>query len=174
MTIPSVLVVGVAAGLAVALLTPMATTAPSFATMQGNLSSKNADLRQSADKDASTIASDQKTIDQLNGEAQAVKDQSAKLDAREAAVKAREDAVGVQENVIAANTFQGDGTYIVGKDIQPGQYRSAGGASCYWVRQDANGGILDNNLGSGPAVLTVRSTDATLRVSRCAPFTKVG
>lgn len=95
------------------------------------------------------------------------------LDDREASVAAREDAVTTVEEQIAANTFKGDGVYVVGVDIEPGRYRSDGGSSCYWARLTADGtDIIDNYLGDGQAVVTVQATDGLLEVSGCAPFTK--
>lgn len=47
--------------------------------------------------------------------------QAAALEAQEAALLAREKAVGTAEAQAAANTVDGDGTYIVGDDIQPGR-----------------------------------------------------
>ena len=113
---------------------------------------------------------------------QAIAGQTAAVKALEAAVKqkeaeglAREKAVGTAEAVAAANTFDGDGTYIVGDDIQPGTYKSEGGSPCYWARLGAGGeDIIDNSLGSGPAVVTVRPGDFALEVARCAPFRKTG
>lgn len=98
---------------------------------------------------------------------------AADLDAREAAVSAREDAVTVVEEQIAANTFEGDGLFVVGIDIEPGRYRSDGGPSCYWARLTADGtDIIDNYLGEGQTIVTVQATDGLLEVSGCAPFTK--
>jgi len=52
-----------------------------------------------------------------------------------------------------------DGTYKVGVDINPGEYRTAGGGECYWqVSSDAGGNnILNNNNFSGPAYVNVSS-----------------
>ena len=93
---------------------------------------------------------------------------SAKLDARETAVKGAED-------VVAANTIAGNGTFRVGVYIQPGQYHSEGGSGCYWARLNATGDdIIDNDFSSGPAVLTVQPSDGLIKTSRCAPFIKAG
>jgi hypothetical protein len=92
----------------------------------------------------------------------------AKLDARETAVQGAED-------VAAANTIPGSGTFRVGIDVQRGQYHSEGGSSCYWSRMNAAGDdTIDNYIGSGPAVLTVQPSDGLIKTSRCAPFTKSG
>lgn len=60
----------------------------------------------------------------------------------------------------AATTVAGDGEYLVGQDMQPGTYRTAGpsdgsGGNCYWQRsKDASGSVdsiiaNDNLAGSG-------------------------
>ena len=103
-----------------------------------------------------------------------VKAQADKVAADAAALVERERAVGIAETEAAANTFPGDGTFIVGDDIQPGTYKSAGGSGCYWARQDQGGETIDNYIGDGATVVTVRSSDFALRVARCAPFTKTG
>jgi hypothetical protein len=96
-------------------------------------------------------------------------------DERSLALDARETAVSATEDVVASNTIAGDGTFRVGVDIQPGQYHSEGGESCYWARLSANGDdIIDNDLGTGPAVLTVQASDGLIKTSRCAPFIKAG
>ena len=99
----------------------------------------------------------------------------AALTARSSALDTREGEIKGAEDVIAANTFAGDGTFRVGTDIQPGTYSSDGGSNCYWARLNATGDdIIDNNLSSGPAVISVQSSDGLIKTSRCAPFTKSG
>lgn len=111
----------------------------------------------------------------LQQQTDAIKALEASVKQKEAAVATREQAVGVAEAEAAANTIDGDGTYLVGDDIQPGTYKSAGGDTCYWSRLGQGGAdIIDNNLGAGPAVVTVRSSDFALEVSRCAPFRRTG
>jgi hypothetical protein len=66
----------------------------------------------------------------------------------------------------AAGTFS-EGVYEVGVDIQPGKYRSEGGDGCYWARLDENQEIIDNDLRSGPTIVTVRESDAYLELNRC-------
>lgn len=50
-----------------------------------------------------------------------------------AAVEQREQAVGSTEQTIADNTFS-DGIWEVGRDFEPGLYRSEGGPNCYWAK----------------------------------------
>jgi uncharacterized protein YlxW (UPF0749 family) len=179
--VPTALVVGLVVGAAVATYTPAATASPSYTSMHNRLVAQNKSLQDAADSDQSALSDMQSQIDQFTSQAQSVKDAETALAALEAAVAAREAAVKVREDtaaaaaaVVASNSFAGDGVYIVGKDIQAGQYKSAGGAACYWARQDTSGGTIDNYIGSGPAVVTVRRSDTTLEVSGCEPFTKVG
>lgn len=91
------------------------------------------------------------------------------LAATEAALLEREKAVGLVEQEIAANSF-GVGTHIVGDDIQPGTYKSAGGQGCYWERNDVSGGIIANDLTDGPAVIVVKASDFSVSVNGCADF----
>lgn len=66
-----------------------------------------------------------------------------------------------------------DGTYIVGKDVQPGTYQAAAGASaeCYWVRKKQAGDIIDNGFST---VFTIKASDYLVQTSRCGNWTKVG
>jgi len=76
----------------------------------------------------------------------------------------------------------GNGTYRVGKDIQPGSYRTQGPAdaaspNCYWSRNsDASGevrAIIANSKAPIPATVTVKPGDATFHTSGCQPWTEV-
>ena len=100
--------------------------------------------------------------------------QATEIEEREAAITARENAVKVTEETVAANTLPGDGTFIVGKDVQPGTYQSAGGERCYWKRSTLAGDIIDNAYGSGSSVVTVQAGDGLITTAGCADFTKVG
>lgn len=97
---------------------------------------------------------------------------ASELGAREAAVLAREKAVGTAEAVAAANTFEGNGVFLVGDDVQPGTYKSAGGPDCYWERNDRGGDILDNYLGDGATVVVIHPGDFSITTEDCAPFRK--
>ena len=65
----------------------------------------------------------------------------------------------------------GDGTYRVGKDIQPGTYVSHG-SDCYWARNDSAGNIIDNNFINGytRAQVTVSSGDYSFHSSGCGTW----
>ena len=79
----------------------------------------------------------------------------------------------------------GNGTFIVGVDIDPGTYRSAGPSNpdvpfCSYARlRDAGGGILnvDNVLDiqnvQGPGVVTIQTSDGGFFSQGCQPWEKV-
>jgi hypothetical protein len=71
----------------------------------------------------------------------------------------------------------GDGTFIVGKDIAAGRWRSSGGQGCYWARLKGFGEVLDdliaNDNVSGQAIVEIRSGDAGFSSHRCGTWTKI-
>jgi len=79
----------------------------------------------------------------------------------------------------AAVSFEGDGTYQVGADINPGTYKSSkpDSGNCYWARLKNDSGqfsaIIANNNSSGQSVVTIRSTDGVFETSGCNPWVKV-
>lgn len=73
-------------------------------------------------------------------------------------------------------TTFGDGTYIVGTDIEAGTYKNQGGDGCYYSRLSGFGGTLGNILANentnDVAIVTIRSTDKGFTSSRCGTWTK--
>jgi hypothetical protein len=74
--------------------------------------------------------------------------------------------------------LSGDGSYVVGKDVQPGTYRTTGNSDgmCYWERdKDALHGlesIAANDNASGSAVVTISAGDAYFKTTGCKDWTK--
>ncbi len=71
----------------------------------------------------------------------------------------------------------GDGTFQVGKDIQPGTYRTREGSSgCYYARLKGFGGsvedIIANNTTDAPAIVTIAATDKGFESQSCGTWTK--
>ena len=69
----------------------------------------------------------------------------------------------------------GDGTYIVGVDINPGLWKSDGGDSCYWARLRGFSGtlrdIIANDNVDGPALVQINAGDrGFLSSSRCGTW----
>lgn len=75
-------------------------------------------------------------------------------------------------------SFAGDGTYEVGKDIQPGTYVSStpDSGNCYWARMKGMSGsfgdIIANNNSAGQSVVTIASTDKVFETSGCNDWSR--
>lgn len=72
-------------------------------------------------------------------------------------------------------TSFGDGTYVVGREVAPGTYRTLGGDNCYWARlADAGGATtLANDNATGPVVVTLLSSDGAFQSKGCGTWSKV-
>jgi hypothetical protein len=78
-----------------------------------------------------------------------------------------------------ATTF-GEGRFLVGTDIAPGSYQTTGPSGhldCYWERlkntNDVTDSIIANDLGPGPALVTIDKSDAVFQTRWCNTWTKV-
>src|SRR4051812_9210523 len=66
-------------------------------------------------------------------------------------------------------TIDADGTYAVGKDIQPGTYSSAGpvgDGACYWKRTNGTS-IVDNALSKKAQIVQVDASDTSFTTHHC-------
>ncbi|MBG0813323.1 hypothetical protein HS045_03695 [Planomonospora sp. ID82291] len=79
-----------------------------------------------------------------------------------------------------ATGMGGDGQYLVGEDIKPGTYKTAGAAEdsgCYWARlKNASGelsGIIANDNITGPARVTLKKGEY-FETNRCQEWKLVG
>lgn len=71
----------------------------------------------------------------------------------------------------------GDGTFQVGKDIQPGTYRTRSGSpGCYYARLKGFGGTVDdiiaNDNTDAPAVVTIAASDKGFQSQDCGTWTQ--
>ena len=94
----------------------------------------------------------------------------------QATVKKREDAVSAVEQQKAADTV-GDGTWVVGRDIEAGTYRAnaAVDSTCYWgiYASGTNGSqIIENDLLGGGRPIVVLAPGQDFKSSRCGTWTK--
>lgn len=98
----------------------------------------------------------------------------AELEQREADVAAREAAASQTETEIAENTIPGDGIFLVGDDINPGEYRSQA-ADCYWARLSGTSGEFEDIIanGNGAAVVTIAESDYAFESRLCDEWTLV-
>ncbi|WP_050995521.1 hypothetical protein [Leptospirillum ferriphilum] len=76
----------------------------------------------------------------------------------------------------SATSF-GDGTFIVGKDIQPGTYRSRGGDDCIWERLSGFGGtfsdvIASDTMSKNP-IVTIEPIDKGFKSENCGIWHRV-
>jgi hypothetical protein len=76
-------------------------------------------------------------------------------------------------------TMDTDGTYRVGTDIVQGTYRSGGKSAegesdCYWARLNSLNptDIISNNIGNGPQVVSLHSSDKAFLTHSCQPWQK--
>jgi hypothetical protein len=74
-------------------------------------------------------------------------------------------------------TIDHDGLFVVGTDIVPGTYSSAGPVgtgTCYWKRLSSLNGkdIIDNALSSKPQVVEIEPTDTAFKTDGCQPWQK--
>ncbi|GAA1399230.1 hypothetical protein GCM10009639_38660 [Kitasatospora putterlickiae] len=82
-----------------------------------------------------------------------------------------------------ADTIDGSGTFLVGTDIRPGTYRTAGpggrsGGMCYWERARSADGDLDSVIANenlmGQGVVTIKKSDVVFKTQGCQSWTKIG
>jgi hypothetical protein len=71
-------------------------------------------------------------------------------------------------------------TLVVGVDIQPGPYRTAGPATasdvCYWARMKSASGrladVITAGMPTGPATVTILATDKAFQTGGCAEWAR--
>ncbi|MET9833614.1 hypothetical protein ABZ078_30890 [Streptomyces sp. NPDC006385] len=82
-----------------------------------------------------------------------------------------------------ADEIPGDGTYVVGQDIEPGTYRTAGPEetalpNCYWARLSGTSGefdeIIANGNTAGPTTVTISAGDEAFQTTGCQTWEKTG
>ena len=76
---------------------------------------------------------------------------------------------------IVGTPVDGTGVYLVGVDIPPGTYWTAGSDGCYWARlSDASGApdaVIANDITAGPTTVTIEPTDGVFETRGCAVWT---
>jgi hypothetical protein len=74
-------------------------------------------------------------------------------------------------------TIDHDGRYVIGTDIAPGVYSSAGpvgSGGCYWARLSSLDGsdIIDSAMSSKPQVVEIQTSDKVFKTDGCQPWRK--
>ena len=80
--------------------------------------------------------------------------------------------------VTTSTTSFGQGTFIVGTDMDPGTYQSSKGKSCYWERLSGFSGefddiIANDFLSGGRAIVTIEPGDVGFHSSRCGTWKRI-
>jgi hypothetical protein len=96
---------------------------------------------------------------------------------------AREDQASGASGVKAAPSgtwvLGSVGTYLVGRGIRPGTYRSAGPTSgvCHWARlkglSSAHADTIVNRAATGSSTVTIKATDKFFSTSNCENWLKI-
>ena len=83
-----------------------------------------------------------------------------------------------------ATTIGRDGVFVVGTDVAPGTYKTAGPASggpiCSWARLNKLASITDmdaiikNGNEMGPGFVTIEPSDVAFATQLCQPWQKIG
>ena len=75
----------------------------------------------------------------------------------------------------AWQVIDNDGTYVIGVDVYPGKYRSAGGTMCFWARLRSldTSDIIDNKKTSGPQVIEIRGSDTAFVTQNCGTWQQI-
>lgn len=90
----------------------------------------------------------------------------------------------VAQAPVAPTKTIGDGTHVVGVDIEPGTYRTTGPAEdglikmCSWKRlKDTSGefrSMIATNIAQGPTTVTIKPTDGAFESRGCELWSKIG
>lgn len=116
--------------------------------------------------------------DRLRSENKTLTSAASDVAAQKAAQDAQQSVPDATVAKIKADTIPGNGTYMIGADIQPGTYRSVDNSGCYWSRlsglSGSMGDILANDNVNGQAVVTIAATDKAFTSSRRTDWQKIG
>lgn len=85
------------------------------------------------------------------------------------------DSAQSQEPAAENDSF-GNGTHVIGTDIEPGTYRSSGSGMCYWARLSGFGGELGDIIANGnnaPEIVTIAATDEAFNSMGCGDWQPV-
>jgi hypothetical protein len=94
---------------------------------------------------------------------------------RSATIQATAAAAKRSTSTIGGTPVGGTGVYLVGVDIPPGTYWTAGSDGCYWARlSDTSGApdaVIANDITAGPTTVTIEPTDGVFETRGCAVWT---
>lgn len=164
--------------------TSAATAKQELATARSQLKAARAQLAVTRDNLTSVqskVQQAQAEADQANANAGAkYKAEEAKLAANEKAVARTRRGLLALEGRIQASSISADGVYVVGADIKPGVWHTAGdggqgGGQCYYATLNSTNtsDISDNNNFDGPETVDVSGAHA-FQISGPCTWVRVG
>jgi hypothetical protein len=94
------------------------------------------------------------------------------VDEETAGVSVDDAEEAADEPVAEPEAGFGDGTYIVGENLEPGLYRSTGTSLCYWERMSGFGGTFDEIIANGNegTIVEIQASDAGFKTERCGQW----
>lgn len=167
------LVGGLAGAGIVAAATPAVTETQEYERLEARLADTVEAKDQDIDEQREQISDLRVEKGKLEAAASDVEDQQIAADARDAELAARETAVSAAETAKEASEF-GNGVHIVGTNVTAGTYSIASSTDCYYAWMSGTGSdadIIDNNIVSGPATVTLRDGDV-FETNRCGTWTR--
>lgn len=133
---------------------------------------ENAELQLLADRFDEREARLRAGAERLDDRAAALKKREKRLEARAADVRQATAELRSEQERIQQTSIR-DGIWQVGVDIEPGLYRSQGGANCYWaLLRSADTQAIINNGGFAPNQ-TLRIDSPWFQTNDCGRWTKL-
>lgn len=163
-------------GIAVGATLPDPTKSDEYVALQSQKDGVSADLAKLQSRYNTLNSSISGRESTISSKESAITVRESAVKAAEDSVKKREDAVTAAEKTKAAQTIK-EGTWTVGKDIEPGTYRTTADVtgSCYWgiYRTGSNGAdIVDNDIVTGGRPSVTLSVGQDFKSSRCGSWLK--
>jgi hypothetical protein len=162
------LIGGIAGGVIGYVARPAVATTAEYKAMQHELQQALSDTK-------SQLAISTNDLDAANQHISDLSAREAALTAGEAKLKTDQATLEAQTKQVQSTQF-GDGIHVVGATVTPGVYSISNASNCYYAWMSGTGsdaGIIDNNIVSGPAVVTLKPGDI-FETSRCGTWTKIG
>lgn len=123
---------------------------------------------------AERVAADDVDAGTADERARVLDQRQADLDALESSLEEREESLAALDQ--PRPTIPGDGTYLVGVDVEPGLYRTQASGDCAWVRRDgvdAASEVLASGGGVGQVYAEVLVGDFAFTATNCGAWQKV-
>lgn len=176
------IVVGAAAGAGIAAATIDPTRSEQYAALADQLDRARMERGNAQDATRTVeerLADAQDTIRAHEAAESELEEREQAVETRETDVATREAAVSAAEQRVAETTIT-EGTWTVGRDIEPGTYSTASAVTsgrCYWAiyTSGTNGSdIVENDIVTGGMPTVTLSEGQDFNTSRCGEWRKQG